>query len=109
MAKIILSINAGSSSVKISVYSAESKQSLKQLAETQVDGLTSPPVKLKYSRGGKTVAKGEEVKEKIENQDDAFKFLLDKLLSDKELVEVSKKEDVSFDPDNMNRTFQIRI
>lgn len=83
MAKIILAINAGSSSVKISVYSGEAaKTTPKQLAETHVDGLTSPPCKLIYTRGGKSIAKGEEVEPKIKTQEDAFKFLLDKLVKD---------------------------
>lgn len=94
MGKIILSINAGSSSVKISVYSADPGQPPKQLAETQVDGLTAPPLKLKYTRAGKTVAKGEKVEKQIKNQDDAFKFLLDKLIADEELTQISAKEDV---------------
>lgn len=93
--KIILSINAGSSSVKISVYSVEDGQAPKELAETQIDGLTAPPPKLKYTRGGKSIAKNQEVKEKIESQDEAFKFLLDQLVDDKELKEISSKGDIT--------------
>jgi acetate kinase len=95
MGKIILSINAGSSSVKISVYSAESGKSPEQLAETQIDGLTSPPCKLKYLRGSETIAKDKTIEQKIETQDDAFKFLLDQLINDKDFTAVSKKEDIT--------------
>lgn len=95
MDKIILSINAGSSSVKISVYSAEAGEPPTELAEAQVDGLTAPPTKFNYTRGGKKVAKGEKLEQRIETQDDAFKFLLDKLIDDKELVEMGKKEQIS--------------
>lgn len=95
MARIILSVNAGSSSVKISVYSSEPGQTPKQLAETQIDGLTAPPPKLKYTRGSTEVAKGEEVKEKVETQDEAFKFLLKRLVEDKEMKEISGKDDIA--------------
>lgn len=96
MAKVILSINAGSSSVKISIYSAERGQSPKELAEIQVDGLTSPPAQLKYVRGSKTVSKGEEVKGKeIKDQKDAFIFMLECLVDDKEFDAIKKKEDIA--------------
>lgn len=96
MTKIILSINAGSSSVKISVYSvAEAGKPPSRIAETQIDGLTSPPPQLKYLRGTEVVAKYKKIDKSIESQDDAFKFLLDQLTSDKELKEISKKEDIT--------------
>ncbi|EPE35549.1 Actin-like ATPase [Glarea lozoyensis ATCC 20868] len=94
MAKIILSINAGSSSVKISVFSASQGRSPKQIAETQIDGLTSPPPRLKYTRGSKPIHKGEEVSSKISSQNDAFKHMLDMLIGDPELSEINSKEDV---------------
>src|SRR5271163_1201375 len=96
MPKIILSINAGSSSVKISAFCAsEAGRRPYQLAETQADGLTAPPPQLKYLRGSETVAKDKKINQKIENQGDAFKFLLDQLINDKELSEISSKEDVT--------------
>lgn len=93
--KIILSVNAGSSSVKISVYSASRNQDPTQIAELQVSGLTAPPPTLDYSRGGTTVIKHREVKDKIDSQDDAFELLLRTLTDDKELAEISRKEDIS--------------
>ncbi|RDW88900.1 putative acetate kinase [Coleophoma cylindrospora] len=96
MAKVVLSINAGSSSVKISVYSAALGQAPTQLAEIQVSGLTSPPAQLEYVRGDITVSKDEEVKGKeIKNQNDAFKFMLEHLAGDKELDAIKKKEDIA--------------
>ncbi|KAG9247984.1 acetate kinase-like protein, partial [Calycina marina] len=94
MSKIILSINAGSSSVKISIYNVEKDQSLKELAETQIDGLTSPPQKLKYTRAGKTICKDKEVDKKISSQKDTVEYLLDELVNDAELKELSNKEDI---------------
>jgi len=95
MAKIILSINAGSSSVKISVYSALKGKIPQQLAETQIDGLTAPPPQLKYVRKSETVTKDKKVDQKIETQDEAFNYLLKELIDDKELSEISKKEDIT--------------
>lgn len=95
MGKIILSINAGSSSVKISVFSATEGQPPKQLAETQIDGLTAPPPKLKYTRGGTSVAKDKKLGEDIKTQDDAFKYMLDQLIDDKELKEITSKDDIT--------------
>jgi acetate kinase len=44
MAEILLSINAGLSSVKVSVYKTLGKNmDPKELAIVQVDGLTAPP------------------------------------------------------------------
>ncbi|KAI0025465.1 acetate kinase [Xylariomycetidae sp. FL0641] len=92
---IILSINAGSSSVKISVYTAEQKQRPEQLAETQLSGLTAPPAQLTYSRRGVEVAKGKGVADNVENQDAAFKVLLQTLTEDKELPEISHQSDIA--------------
>jgi len=94
MSKVILAINAGSSSVKISIYKADQDQEPIELAETQIDGLTSPPPKLKYTRGGKLICKDKEIGENISSQKDAVEFLLDELIDDKDLKEITKKEDI---------------
>lgn len=95
MNKIILSINAGSSSVKISVYSAAAHTRPTQLAEAQISGLTSPPPKLSYVRGGTTVSKSKELDDKVAHQDDAFRIILSTLVDDTLLPQVSRKEDVA--------------
>lgn len=95
MAKIILSVNAGSSSVKISVYSAEQGQEPKELAETQIDGLTAPPPQLKYARGEQLICKDKKLEDQISSQNDAFKYMLDQLIADKEFPAISKKEDIA--------------
>lgn len=95
MTPIILSINAGSSSVKISVYQSQGKdQDPKQLAETQVSGLTAPPAKYSYARGS-IKKKSEQVDRSIGSQDDAFTFLLDQLVTDEGLTEISCREDIN--------------
>lgn len=95
MSKIILSVNAGSSSVKISVYSAELGQEPRELAETQIDGLTAPPPQLKYTRASTTICKDQKLDEQIHTQNDAFKYMLDQLIADKDFPSISKKEDIA--------------
>ncbi|GAB1311231.1 putative acetate kinase [Madurella fahalii] len=94
MKKIILAVNAGSSSVKVSVYSAELRQPPKQIAEAQVSGLTAPPATLKYARAGKVVIKDREVDEKVDGQRAAFSLLLETLIQDGDLPEIQSKDDV---------------
>lgn len=95
MPDIILSINAGSSSVKISVYKASSGDPVpSQLAEAVVEGLTAPPAKLNYTRGDQNI-KGKELG-KIASQEDAFRFVLDHLTKDDGLTELKDKDDIKF-------------
>jgi acetate kinase len=93
--KVILSINAGSSSVKISVFEAERESSPRQLAETQISGLTAPPAQLNYTRGGDCVLKDKEVKEQVKSQDDAFRILLQTLVDDADLPAIKGKGDIA--------------
>lgn len=95
--KVILSINAGSSSVKVSVYSIEHGQKPKQLAEVEVSGLSSPPAKIKYSCHGKQKFKGDELKsdEDVQSQDDAFQYILKTLIEDQDLKEVASKDGIT--------------
>ena len=93
--KIILAINAGSSSVKASVYKAPSRTSSPaQLAEVQISGLTAPPAQLDYKRGTTTVSKDEEIKD-VHGQEDAFNHILDRLTSDSALPEISSRESIT--------------
>ena len=102
MSEIILSINAGSSSVKVSVYSSPtshplSKQEIlfpKHLAEATIEGLTAPPATLKYERGSKKI-KGEKV-DNVKTQEEAFVKILDYLTEDEGLTELSRREDIRF-------------
>lgn len=94
MGTVILAVNAGSSSVKVSVYTAEQGQSPEQIAEAQVSGLTAPPAALKYERGGKTVIEHREVNDKVNGQRDAFSLILDTLVKDHELPSIKSKDDI---------------
>lgn len=91
---LILAVNAGSSSVKVSVYTLSSSEP-NQIAEAQLDGLTAPPAKLSYTRGATTVAKGKEVQQDVKDQGAAFSILLDELVNDSKLTQLAKKEDIT--------------
>ena len=95
--KIVLAINAGSSSVKVSVYQAEGRGSAPvRLAEAQVSGLTAPPARLTYDRGGVPVHRGKDVSAAgISTQRDAFVLLLDTLVGDEGLAQVRSRGDVA--------------
>jgi acetate kinase len=96
MSELILSVNAGSSSVKISVYKSptDDSQTPIQLAEAVAEGLTAPPAKLNYTRGDEKI-KGKEL-EGIKTQEDAFRYILDHLTNDKGLSELKDKNDIRF-------------
>lgn len=98
MPQIILSINSGSSSLKISVYKSPPSPSTTtdpiQLAEAEISGLTAPPSILKYTRGSHSI-KGQEL-EDIKAQEQAFDYILDFLTKDEGLEELKRKEDVGF-------------
>ncbi|KAF4300785.1 putative acetate kinase protein [Botryosphaeria dothidea] len=95
MTKIILSANAGSSSVKVSVYTSNGNpQELKQLAEASVSGLTAPPAKLSYERGDVKI-KNKEI-DGSKTQDEAFKYIIEHLLNDDGLPELQHRDDVEF-------------
>ncbi|KAF4947252.1 hypothetical protein FGADI_10561 [Fusarium gaditjirri] len=93
--KVILAINAGSSSVKISVYTAAKNAEPHQIAEASIGGLTAPPATLEYTRRGEKVVKAKEVAESVKNQEDAFDLLLKTFIDDNELEEISSKEDIA--------------
>ncbi|OAA53755.1 acetate kinase [Niveomyces insectorum RCEF 264] len=99
--KVVLSVNAGSSSVKASVYTVEDLGATpQQLAVAQVDGLTAPPPTLDYRRGGTVVHKDVPVDKinstaKIDSQDDAFAFVLRTLVNDPALPAISRHDDVA--------------
>ena len=98
--KVILAINAGSSSVKISVYLADHNAAPRQIADAQVSGLTAPPAQLTYTRGDTTVCKNKAVdgdgdNEKVSSQDGAFALLLRTLVDDAQLPELPSPDAVA--------------
>ncbi|PLB36155.1 putative acetate kinase [Aspergillus candidus] len=89
--KTILSVNAGSSSVKVTFYTLEKNP--KPIANAEVSGITAPPPKLKYIHG--TTERKEKVDQSISTPQDAFKFLLQHCFSDPEL-EVTSSDDLAY-------------
>ncbi|MCJ1283515.1 hypothetical protein MMC26_002845 [Xylographa opegraphella] len=93
--KIILAINAGSSSVKVSVYKSEdASKPPTQLAEAQISGLTAPPATLDYKRASKTICKDQEAKG-VDSQESAFEAILDHLTDDHELQDISDRDSIT--------------
>ena len=91
---IILSINSGSSSVKVSVYkSSRQGQSPTKLADAQISGLTAPPAKLTYQRDSENI-KGQEVNG-INSNEDACEYILDRIVKDKNLTEISTRDHIT--------------
>ncbi|KAJ5894142.1 Acetate/Proprionate kinase [Penicillium taxi] len=92
MPRPILSVNAGSSSVKITFYTFENPPTT--IADAEISGLTAAPPILKYRQGH--INHEEEVKEKLRSPQDAFKYLLKRCFDDPELSEVTSAEDLAY-------------
>lgn len=91
MGNSILSVNAGSSSVKITFYTFEIPP--RAIANAQISGITAPPLTLKYECG--SAKKKEELQEKLDTPQHVFKYLLKRCFSDPELSEVASEEDLA--------------
>lgn len=98
MSKLILAINAGSSSVKVSVYSYSSSSTgePKQLADIQVAGLTAAPAKLTYSRGEEQLKNQELSDSEVSSQETAYEYILKHLTNDSGLKELQHPNDIEF-------------
>ncbi|KAF2171891.1 hypothetical protein M409DRAFT_63433 [Zasmidium cellare ATCC 36951] len=94
MPRIILAINAGSSSVKVSVYDASASEEPKELAGIQVSGLTAPPATLKYDRGDEHI-KSQELQD-VKGQEGAFDYILKHLTEDSGLDALNHPDDIEF-------------
>ena len=94
---VILSINAGSSSLKTTVFVEEGTGSgskgLRRLASAEISSINSPPASLKYLRG--TYKDTSEVGD-IEDHKQAFEHVLDAFISDSDIPEVSSKDDIDY-------------
>ncbi|KAI7653367.1 acetate kinase, partial [Hortaea werneckii] len=112
MSKIILAINAGSSSVKVSVFSytptnstnnATSKDnrdqidtSLTELAQIQISNLTASPALLTYTLRNQTPSlKNSPLPASISTPRTAFQKILTTLLQDPDLPELNSPADVA--------------
>lgn len=94
MGAIILSINSGSSSVKISIYKADEQGECPiQLADSQINGLTAPHARFSYKRGSETRQDWEV--EGVETNEAACEFILEQIVGDKRLSEISSRDDIT--------------
>ncbi len=94
--KLILAINAGSSSVKISAYSVTDRDNPnpQELVETQIAGLTSPPTKFSY-RSRKQTIRNQELDTEIGSQDEACSYMLNRLVEDENTPEINNRDDIA--------------
>lgn len=81
---LVLSVNAGSSSLKISLFepSSSKDEPVKLVLESTIDSLSSPPAQFTLEYTDKDKAKNnvdKEEKEDIEDHEGAFAFFLDHL------------------------------
>lgn len=94
---IILSINSGSSSVKVSIYktveSAPGSPPI-QLADAQVSGLTAPPATFTYERGSYKTK--DQKAENVNSNEEACNYILDRLIKDQDLTEISSRDDITY-------------
>lgn len=92
MGKTILAVNAGSSSVSITLFKWERPPAT--IATAKVAGITAPPQIFKYSRGAEE--KNEEIEDKLGSPQEAFKYLLDRFLNDSDLQVIRDKSDFAY-------------
>jgi acetate kinase len=94
---VILSINAGSSSLKTTVFieqkGANGERDLRRLASAEISNINSPPAKLKYTRGSQ---KDNSEVGNIKDHRGAFEHVLNAFIEDKEVPEVSSKDDIDY-------------
>ena len=89
--QIILAINAGSSSLKITLFEEKGKQ-LSSLANCEVSSINQPPAKRKYTCGDNKVNDEVDVK----SHEDAFGHILQAFLEEKSLSQVKGPESITY-------------
>jgi acetate kinase len=84
---VILSVNAGSSSIKYSVYEKTSSNIVNLIANASISGLTAPPSQFTYSLYDPSSSQESEnskpIEVKVSNHEEAFKYFIDFLTSGK--------------------------
>jgi acetate kinase len=64
------------------------------IVDAQVSGITSPPQSLKFKT--QTEEKKEQLKENLSTPPEAFKFLLQRCLSDPDISDVASTDDLAY-------------
>lgn len=93
MSTVILSINAGSSSLKTTLYSYGDDKDLTSLAKAEVSSISQKPAKLKYSSKGNSDKRDVD---DIADHNAAFKHILGLFISDSKVTEVKSKDDIHY-------------
>jgi acetate kinase len=86
MAKpVILSVNAGSSSIKYSIYEKTSANTVQLIANASISGLTAPPSQFSYTlydpSSSKETESSKAAEVNVSNHAEAFKYFTDFLTS----------------------------
>ena len=78
---VILSVNAGSSSIKYSVYEKTSSTSVQLIASASISGFTAPPTKFNYTlfnpSSSTEIESAEAGDVDASNHEEAFKYFID--------------------------------
>lgn len=90
---MILSINAGSSSVKVTLYTGEDDQP-ERIAAADISGLSAPPAQFTYSRNDRKQKK--DLPSAIKSHNDAFQYILESFLNDGDLELISSRDHVDY-------------
>ncbi len=92
---VILSINAGSSSVKATLFEADDVKPEK-IAAAEISGLRSPPVQFSYECSRNSNKRQQELPDTIKSHSDAFQYILESFLSDEDLDIVSHRDHIDY-------------
>lgn len=84
---VIFSVNAGSSSIKYSVYEKNSPDSVQLIAGASVSGLTAPPSQFTYALydplSSKEIESSKAANVPVSNHQEAFEYFIDFITSGK--------------------------
>lgn len=92
MSTVVLSINAGSSSLKTTLYAFGKERQLKCLAKAEISGINAQP-QLKYSS---LASKDKTDAGDIQDHKAAFTYVLHAFLNDTSVQEVKAKGDIRY-------------
>ena len=93
MSTVVLSINAGSSSLKTTLYVHGSEQRLKSWAKAEISNINQRSTQLKYTSD---IRKDKKDVNNIQDHKAAFEHVLDAFLSDGSVKEVKSKDDIHY-------------
>ncbi|OAQ98439.1 hypothetical protein LLEC1_02583 [Akanthomyces lecanii] len=91
--QVIVAVNAGSSSVKLSAYTKDKAGSPTEIGNAEVSALGGESARLKYSRPGESV-KDEKAGKAGESHEAAFRAMVDILIQDSNLRQVQSMRDI---------------